>query len=176
MFYRTSHQRDMCYWTTDQRGTIGTHTPAGFKAGRDPVVNTRQHALHPTRGFTPDKLLHTRQDAQLNSQPTSCRGLGEPYQRLGVGEIISAMAGVHGSVAPAHGHQGFRWGFQGSNGGCYWSPTLHTMTHAVSQYLHYHTTEAITGPPRYISGVQPVMPGVQFSLGPWNPAGKTLHG
>ena len=28
-------------------------------------------------------------------------------------------------VSPAHGHQGFRWGFQGSNGGYYWTPTLH---------------------------------------------------
>jgi hypothetical protein len=27
-------------------------------------------------------------------------------------------------VSPAHGHQGFRWGFQGSNGGYYWTPTL----------------------------------------------------
>ena len=32
-------------------------------------------------------------------------------------------------------------------------------------------TEAITGPPRYISGVQPVMPGVQF--GPLDPCRET---
>ena len=38
-------------------------------------------------------------------------------------------------------------------------------------------TEAITGPPRYISGVQPVMPGVQFGpLDPCreNPAGSSI--
>jgi hypothetical protein len=52
-------------------------------------------------------------------------------------------------VSPAHGHQGFRWGFQGSNGGYYWTPTLH-----------------IRGPAGYVRG--------PINLDPWTPAGETL--
>jgi hypothetical protein len=44
----------------------------------------------------------------------------------GEGEIMQRRRPVDGvRVSPAHGHQGFRWGFQGSNGGYYRTPTLH---------------------------------------------------